>query len=430
MHLWNEYEGRIVAEKFPLISLLEPEGRSAFFSTTNGSGAAAVLRLIEAHFDEPEILSRWDAVSRLDQQNLIRIKTFGQTTLDGTALLYAVMEPSDANLADILKERALTTQETLQIATSLVPALQALHAKDLVHEHIEPANVLAVGEVVKLRSDCIREVPPDSDARDFKARDVRALAQLLLQCLTLQRALTPGINLPAPFQQIVGNGISGAWGLDEIAAALGTTAASATAKPSSKPEPTTATPAPATTATPADPAPSAPTPAPLHQHRTIVPADSADSRRIAPWTTIAAALIVLLFIGWHFLHKSAPPIPTLATMPAAQPAAAAAEPAPAAAAPAATVPATAAPATAARTQWRVVAYTYNHQDQAQQKADQIAGKHAALNPEVFAPKGHAPYLVTIGGPLSHDQAAALRRRARAEGLPRDTYIQNFPADAR
>jgi len=399
MHLWNEYEGRIVAEKFPLIKLLEPEGRSAFFSTTNGSGSAAVLRLIEAHFDEPEILSRWDAVSKLDQQNLIRIKSFGQAQLDGTALVYAVMEPSDASLAGILRDRALSTEETLQIATSLVSALKALHARNLIHEHIEPANVLAVGEVVKLRSDCIREVPPDSDANEFKARDVRSLALLLLQSLTLQRALTPGTNLPAPFQQIVTNGISGAWGLDEIANALGTPS-TPSAAPTPKPQPAAAS--------KPEPAPSTPpisTPEPLQQHRTIVPTTSADSRRITPWTTIAAALILLLFIGWHFLHKSA----------------AASTPAAAAAAPA---------ASGARTQWRVVAYTYNHQDQAQNKVTQIAGKHSGLNPEVFAPKGHAPYLVTIGGPLNHDQAAALRRRARAEGLPRDTYIQNFPADAR
>jgi hypothetical protein len=424
MHLWNEYEGRIVAEKFPLIKLLEPEGRSAFFSTTNGSGSAAVLRLIEAHFDEPEILSRWDAVSKLDQQNLIRIKSFGQAQLDGTALVYAVMEPSDASLAGILRDRALSTEETLQIATSLVSALKALHARNLIHEHIEPANVLAVGEVVKLRSDCIREVPPDSDANEFKARDVRSLALLLLQSLTLQRALTPGTNLPAPFQQIVTNGISGAWGLDEIANALGTPS-TPSAAPTPKPQPAAAS--------KPEPAPSTPpisTPEPLQQHRTIVPTTSADSRRITPWTTIAAALILLLFIGWHFLHKSAPPIPTLATMPTSQPTQAA-SPEPVSAAASTPAAAAAAPAASgARTQWRVVAYTYNHQDQAQNKVTQIAGKHSGLNPEVFAPKGHAPYLVTIGGPLNHDQAAALRRRARAEGLPRDTYIQNFPADAR
>ncbi len=75
------------------------------------------------------------------------------------------MEPADASLAEILKERPLSTKETMQVATSLVPALEALHANNLIHEHLEPANVLAVGEVIKLRSDCIREAPEGAEGQ-------------------------------------------------------------------------------------------------------------------------------------------------------------------------------------------------------------------------------------------------------------------------
>jgi hypothetical protein len=53
-------------------------------------------------------------------------------------------------------------------------------------------------------------------------------------------------------------------------------------------------------------------------------------------------------------------------------------------------------------------------------------KHPGFSPEVFSPKGSgAPYLVILGGQLSHDQAIKVRQRARAAGMPRDTYIQNF-----
>lgn len=418
MQLWNEYEGRIVADQFPLKKLLEPEGRSAFFSTTNGSGAPAVIRLIEAHFDEPEILSRWTAVSKIDQQNLIKLKKFGQTTLDETALLYAVMEPTDASLADILKERPLSTKEAMQIATSLVPALEALHASNLVHEHLQPANVLAVGEVVKLRSDCIREAPEGSEANEAKARDVRDLATVLLQALTQQRALSAGTTLPAPFNEIVTHGISGAWGLPQIVAAL-----SPVPTPAKQTAPAP-TPSPTKSATYAAPVTTEPV------KRSVVPVVTNDKpRRVLPWTTIAAAVIVALFIGWHFLHKTPAAIPTLATMPSqTTPTVAAAKEA----APSATATPSAgfSPATGPRTQWRVVAYTYNHEDQAQDKVAQIISKHSGLNPEVFAPKGHAPYLVTVGGGMNRDDALAFRRKARAEGLPRDTYAQNFPANAR
>lgn len=441
MHLWNEYEGRIVADQFPLVKLLEPEGRSAFFSTTD-SGKPAVIRLIEAHFDEPEILARWSAVSKIDQPNLVKIGKFGQTTLDETALLYAVMEPTDAALADILKERALSSEETMQIATSLVPALQALHAQNLVHEHLEPANVLAIGEMVKLRSDCIREAPEGAEGNEAKARDVQALATLLLRALTLQRKLPIGATLPAPFHQIVVNGISGTWGLPEIAAALPSPPAAnrpvaeksapATARPTLVPPPT------------APKQPSAPTPSTMKPggftppaaastpHRLRVPVEEEDERRrVLPWTTIAAAIILAIFIGWHFLHKAPAAIPTLATMPTpASPVVAASNPHANPATPTVKPANNARPATGAREQWRVIAYTYNHKEQAQQKAAEIASRHAFLNPEVFAPKGHAPYLVTVGGAMGHDEALAFRKRARSAGLPRDTYAQNFPAKAR
>lgn len=423
MHLWNEYEGRIVADQFPLIKLLEPEGRSAFFSTTNSSGTPAVIRLIEAHFDEPEILARWNAVSKIDQPNLIKLGKFGQTTLDETALLYAVMEPSDATLADILKERPLSTKETMQVATSLVPAIEALHAQGLVHEHVEPRNIFAVGEAVKLRSDCIREAPEGADANEFKARDVHDLALVLLQALTQQRKLHPGTTLPAPFHEIVTNGISGAWGFPQISSALAISA------PSKQPSPSTPVPAPAKVPAHTAPIPAAAASAPV-QSRRIAPVED-EPRRILPWTTIAAALILALFLGWHFLHKSPAAIPTLATIPSqATPSVKAAPATQANRRSPAVVNENASPSRGSRTQWRVVAYTYNHEDQARQKVAEIASRHGFLNPEVFSPKGHAPFLVTVGGAMSHNEALAFRKRARAAGLPRDTYAQNFPASAR
>ncbi len=75
----------------------------------------------------------------------------------------------------------------------------------------------------------------------------------------------------------------------------------------------------------------------------------------------------------------------------------------------------------------MIAFTYNRQDQAQHKADQLAQQHGSLHPEVFTPTGHAPYLVALGGPMTRDQAMALRDKARQEGLPQDVYAQNYNA---
>lgn len=78
-----------------------------------------------------------------------------------------------------------------------------------------------------------------------------------------------------------------------------------------------------------------------------------------------------------------------------------------------------------REQWRVIAFTYNHVDQAQKKADTIMQAHADLRPEVFNPTGRAPYLVTVGGVMSREQAFAFVQQVRRLGLPRDTYAQNY-----
>jgi serine/threonine protein kinase len=442
MHLWSEYEGRTIAEDFPLEKLLRSEGRSAFFSTSNGTGTPAIIRLIEAHFDEPEILARWNTISEIRQSNLITLRKFGQTEVDGTALLYAVMEPTDAALADILTDRALTVEETHQVASSLVPALQALHDKHLVHEHIEPANVLAIGETVKLRSDCIRDIPHEPgtpEAAALKAADVRDLCRLLRKSLTLQSDENTAMPLPSPFGDIISNGMSGAWGLPQIAAALKSPNIAPQAratKPAAKP-PEPITPPVAAKPAPAAQQPTTSIPSAL-PHRVVTPIQSAPPRR-GLWIAIALGAFLLLLLAWRLLHSSetrqsaVPQTQTLATV-GKEP-----SPSPAAPTPAATstapvptpyVPAPARSLAATPTQWRVVAYTYNKQSQAQAKVDSIAKKHSDLNPEVFNPYGHAPYLVTVGGSMTREQANALRQKAINAGLPHDTYTQNYSSAAR
>jgi Sporulation related domain. len=78
-----------------------------------------------------------------------------------------------------------------------------------------------------------------------------------------------------------------------------------------------------------------------------------------------------------------------------------------------------------RTQWRVVAYTFNKENQAQQKADSLAKRNPSLNPQVFTPNGRAPYLVTVGGLMTREQAEAFKKKALSAGLPHDLYAQNY-----
>src|SRR5580692_7538719 len=173
MQLWTDYEGVTIDGAFPLQKLLLPEGRSAFFSTAGPNGEPTVVRLIECHFDEEEILARWGCVKALNHPNFLKFERYGQIELDGGPVVYAVFERVDANLAEVLDQGHLSVKDVAQLASSLVAALDVLHSHGFIHEHIEPRNVFAVGDVVKLRGDCIREAPEGEDGRVAKQRDVR-----------------------------------------------------------------------------------------------------------------------------------------------------------------------------------------------------------------------------------------------------------------
>lgn len=421
MELWTEYEGRTIDGSFPLTKLLRPEGRSAFFSTSNGTGVPRVIRLIESHFDEEEILARWRGVATLDNPNVLKLEEYGQVVLDGTSLVYAVMEPVDANLGEVLSGQRLTVPETRQVAASLVTVIEALHTHGFVHEHVEAANVFAVDEVVKLRSDCIRETPEGEEGRALKRRDVRDLAVVLLQALTQQQTLEAAAHdlpLPAPFDQIVPKGMSGEWGVAEINAAL---------EEAAPPPGVAGTSSSRVAADPPESKMAAEPPAvdPVRVPVGDLPRSAASGTR---WMVVAglAAVVLFLWLGKHLLDsrrassaQQQPPAPIAESH--ATGSATASAPAQTAHAP----QDRADDATGVRTQWRVVAYTFNHEGQAQQKSATISKRYPELKPEVFRPTGQAPYLVTIGGTMSRDEAFALATKARSEGLPRDTYAQNY-----
>jgi hypothetical protein len=433
MELWTEYEGRTIDGIFPLAKLLQPEGRSAFFSTPNGSGEPTVIRLIESHFDDEEILARWRGVEALNHPNLVRLKKFGQVELDGTPLVYAVMEPAEANLGEIISERRLSVDETRDVATSLVSALDALHMHGFIHEHIEPGNVFAVGEVIKLRSDCIREAPEGVEGQELKKRDVHDLAVVLLRALTQQRTLEDAardLPLPTPFDPIVRNGMSGTWGLQEISAALVPVAASRKISPAVLPDAAE------------QPVIAAP---PMSRSERFRAPEENETSGSGMWTGLKVVLglsvLVLLLVAWRMFHSRPAEQNNTAQVTSAStavvpqnPPAVVPKPSPAVdaapASPAAVTPSqTTATVKGGRTQWRVIAFTYNHEDQAKAKAAQVAEKHPDLQADVFSPSGNAPYLVTIGGVMSRDDALALARKARSEGLAHDVYAQNYRGGA-
>ncbi len=508
MHLWSEYEGKTIAGAYNLKKLLRSEGRNAFFTTSDRQKDGAVIRLTEAHFDEEEMLKRWRQVAAVDQHNLLAIREVGQTKVDDVAVAYALLEPNDGNLAEVLRERPLTPAEALQVASSVVGALAVLHANGLVHEQVQTANILAVGETVKLRSDCVRECVADQEfttsaqCDELRLRDIHDLGTVLLQCLTLEPEWKPTLRLPHPFAQLIPGALDGSWSLDRMASVLTAAEEATNRKTPAMVAPAVVAPPPMTPSVHSAPGQSSPpstdaqravpassaryvpssvrngtgstapksvagivpsgaasSPPPVVPAKVFEPAatqaaavqpgggtvnvDAASSLagrlsqrrhivapeqpRFSAWKwMLGCAVVIALLLVWRFSGRgtaapvaaspaiSAAPSPALAHAPAAP------------AEPLRSVPSTVpAQSGKAAESWYVVAYTYNHKDQADAKVVSLKRIHNSLHPRVFSPSGQAPYLITLGGPMSHQQAGDMLKHAHRAGLPRDTFLRNY-----
>jgi eukaryotic-like serine/threonine-protein kinase len=484
MQFWNELEGQTVDGRYPLRRLVRSEGRSAWFETETGEpqSVPATISLTEALTDVDEVIARLQAAQNLKQSNLVTITKVGQDRLDNTQVVYAVMEHIEQSLSDVLQNQTLSPEEGREVAEALVGALTAIHQSGMSHGHVEAASVLATEETVKLRSDCLHI------GTAGQAEDVAGIGTTLFHAFTQRKALTATdaqINrIPAPFAEIIRNSFARRWTLGQISNALKPTLPAATAMrpaaapaPSSNPTPTPAptparAPVPAPAPAPAPVSASAPSPAaaapsppsepfagkppaktlsasyrpaapPIPLPKTLVEEDEEPSvTKRKPLALYGAiAVIVLAIIGWLVFRPNsepasgpAPATPTQAAAPSAPTPTTApptAAPKPAASKPAASKPSpspspAAAAATGDRSIWRAVAYTYKSQTKAADMVAKISGQHSDLGAEVFNPPGRGGvYLVTLGGAMDHDQAIKIRDKARREGLPADTYVQNF-----
>ncbi len=219
MQFWNELEGRIV-DGYPLRRLVRSEGRTAWFETETHEGGVrpAIISLTESLTDADEVVERLNAAQGLKHPNLVTIEKIGQARIDQTLFVYAIMEHTDQDLSEVLRGQTLSKEDARQVAEALVGSLTAIHQKGLVHGRVEPASVLAVGEKVKLRSDCLQS------PGGTRAADVAGIGAILFQAFTQLKASSADdsqINrIPAPFAEIVRNSLSSRWNLAQIAAVL------------------------------------------------------------------------------------------------------------------------------------------------------------------------------------------------------------------
>jgi TonB family protein len=226
---WKTWEGRVVSGKYPLQQWLGGSDHSAVFLTERPgttSGKAAI-KLVEA--DGPEAdreVARLRAVEKLSHPHLISIFEAGRAQVNGTPVVYALMEYAEEDLSQILPQRPLTPGEVSDMLAPMLDGLSYLHGNGLVHGRIKPSNALAVGDQIKLSADSVTpagepnptrrmvgvyDAPETSAGTVSPEGDVWSLGVTIIAALTQKPAAAtqgsqgdPGLpgGIPEPFQGI------------------------------------------------------------------------------------------------------------------------------------------------------------------------------------------------------------------------------------
>ena len=220
---WKQCEGRFVGGEFLLERYLGGSEGRAVFLTRFASGRAAIKLVFAGQAQAGELVERWNRAAALYHPHLVRIFAAGTWALAGRPLAYLVMEYAEENLAEVLCQRPLTTDETREMLLPTADALAYLHGQGLVHGNLKPSNILAVADTVKISTEMVSAGDP--------AADIQALGVTLVQALTQQAATVtqdgqyPAVDaLPFPFPEIAQNCLHHdpglRWSADKIGAWL------------------------------------------------------------------------------------------------------------------------------------------------------------------------------------------------------------------
>jgi len=220
--VWTRWQGHVINGVFSLGRFLGCSDHSGVFLTRSaapGSSEVAIKLVPTNRALAESQLPRWKKAASLAHPHLLGLLQWGGCELDERPHLYVVMEYADQTLAQLLRHRALTDDEVREMLRPTLDMLAFLHSQDLVQGQLKPANILVVGDRLKLASDTIHRLsegrvslnaptaydPPEvRQGSSSTAGDIWALGVTLLEAFT-GRPLSDlgepreGVTLPADF---------------------------------------------------------------------------------------------------------------------------------------------------------------------------------------------------------------------------------------
>ncbi len=312
---WKQWEGQIVDGKFSLHQYLGASDHDAVFLTERPgqNPARAAIKVIPAEFvDADRQLASWERAAQLSHRHLLRIFEHGRAQVDGTDVLYVVMEYAEEDLSQILPERPLTAEECTDMLQPVVDALAYLHSHGLVDGHVTPSNIMASANEVKISSETVQspgpslvKAGPESAAYDAPevsttglsaAGDVWSLGATALEAVTQRPPVSDTIQdpaipqLPEPLFSIVRNCLrvdpQQRWSLAQISNSL--RAAPAPGKPA--------------TASAAQP-PADPKPVAVRANRPVPRGPSTVKSKRSLFPLIAIGVVLAALVGFFLVRK-------------------------------------------------------------------------------------------------------------------------------
>jgi serine/threonine protein kinase len=244
MTQWTALQGQVVDGLFLLGKCLGSTPDRAVFLTAGGQPGLppSAIKLIRAGgLDADHQVSVWDRVSKLTHPNLMRLHHWGKCEIHGEPMLYVVTDRAEEVLSGVLKERALTEQETTEMVAAVVDVLAYLHSEGYVHGTVKPANIFAIDDRLRISAESITsaghtttglheaspyDAPEVASGQKTPAADSWSLGWTIVEALTQQPPGRSSLTArpPSPFEEIVRQcrqpDLARRWSMNQIAACL------------------------------------------------------------------------------------------------------------------------------------------------------------------------------------------------------------------
>lgn len=170
------------------------------FRTELPDGTPAALLVASGEEENAAtLLHNWQTAAALNHPHLLHAFEAARAHIDDSPIIYIVTELPEEALGQILPERALTAEEVGEMLPPILDAMAHLHAQDLVHGSIEPANVLVIGDRLKLSTYSLQpagsspagderpriyDAPETDDGPLTPDADIWSLGILIIEALT------------------------------------------------------------------------------------------------------------------------------------------------------------------------------------------------------------------------------------------------------